>query len=182
MRFRATQLFGLVLALLAGAGEGRAQAPAPSEYQLKAAFLYHFAQFVEWPSAAFTNATSPLVIGILGDNPFGAELAKTVNGKSINNRPLDVRELRSAAEATNHCHILFVSSSEKKRLPEVFAALRGTSVLTVGETDRFTESGGMINFIAQGTKIRFQVNDGTAKAAGLKISAKLLSLASRPSP
>src|ERR1019366_9206706 len=81
--------------------------------------------------------------------------------------------------ATN-CHILFISSSEKKRLPEIFASLKGASVLTVGETDHFTESGGMINFFLEGTKMRFQINKDAATSAGLKISSKLMSLASRP--
>jgi hypothetical protein len=168
----------LSLALLLPVG-GIAQEPQPSESQLKAAFLFNFAKFVEWPPAAFAEATSPMVIGILGENPFGDDLERTIRGKTINNRPLVVREFRSPGEATN-CHILFISASEKKRLAEIFDGLHGKSVLTVSETDGFTEAGGMINFVAEGNKIRFQINDAAAKGAGLKISSKLLSLASRP--
>jgi hypothetical protein len=167
-----------MLGLLLAAAHGRGQTASPSEYQLKAAFLLNFAKFVEWPPAAFAEATSPMVLGILGENPFGDALEQTIRDKAINNRPLVVKEFRSAAEATN-CHILFISASEKARLPGILAALRTASVLTVGETDRFTETGGMINFVRQGNKFRFQINEVPAKSAGLKISSKLLSLATR---
>ena len=185
MRFRATWISGLILALLLATENGRGQAPSSSEYQikvyeLKAAFLYNFAQFVDWPPAAFADAASPLVIGVLGDNPFGDLLEKTIRGKTLNNRRLETKPIRSLAEATNNCHMLFISSSEKDRLPEIFATLRGTRILTVGETPGFTETGGMINFVMEGGKIRFQINDAAAKSAGLKISSKLLNLASRP--
>ena len=179
MRFRATLFLCLSLALLP-AVDGSAQEQPPLEYQVKAAFLFNFAKFVEWPPAAFADAKSPIVIGILGDNPFGEDLAKTVRDKTVNNRPITIKkEFRSLADATN-CHILFISTSEKQRLPEIFKGLRGASVLTVGETDRFTETGGMINFVTGGNKIRFQINVEAAKSAGLKVSSKLLSLASRP--
>ena len=178
MRFRATQIACLSLALLLSADAG-AQESQPSEYQVKAAFLFNFAKFVEWPPGSFAGATSPMVIGILGDNPFGSDLEQTIQNKTINNRLIVIKPLPSLAEATN-CQVLFISTSEKKRLAEIFDGLRGASVLTVGETDRFTEAGGMINFVEEGNKIRFQINDAAAKGAGLKISSKLLSLASRP--
>ena len=179
MRLRATSILGLSLVWLLSVGDGRAQESQPTEYQIKAAFLFNFAKFVEWPPAAFAEATSPMVIGILGENPFGDDLERTIRGKTINNRPLVIKEFRSPAEATN-CHVLFISTSEKQRLPEILKSLHGTSVLTVGETDRFIETGGMINFVAEGNKIRFQINEVAAESAGLKISSKLLSLASRP--
>jgi hypothetical protein len=178
MRLRAKPILGLSLVWLLAVGGGRAQESPPTEYQLKAAFLLNFAKFVEWPSAAFADSTSPIVLGILGENPFGDVLERTIRDKTINNRPLVVKGFRSSAEATN-CHILFISTSEKARLPEILAGLRGASMLTVGETDRFTESGGMINFVRQGNKIRFQINEVAAKGVGLKISSKLLSLAAR---
>ena len=178
MRLRATLILSLSLVWLLAPGGGRAQESPPTEYQLKAAFLLNFAKFVEWPPAAFAEATSPIVLGVLGENPFGNVLEQTIRGKTINNRPLVTRVFSSSAEATN-CHILFISASEKARLPEILATLRTASVLTVGETDRFTESGGMINFVRQGNKTRFQINEAAAKNVGLKISSKLLSLASR---
>ncbi len=178
MRHGATRIAGLVLALLLSPGQSRGQAPSPSEYQLKAAFIYHFAQFVQWPPAVFPETNSPLVIGVLGQNPFGEDLEKTIRGKSINNRPLTVREVSSVAEATNSCHVVFICSSEQKRLPEVLGAFGGGSILTVSETELFIESGGIINFVREGAKIRFQVNEAAARKVGLRISSKLLSLAS----
>jgi hypothetical protein len=179
MRFGAKPFLGLSLVWLLTVGGGRAQEFQPSEYQLKAAFLFNFAKFVEWPPEAFAEARSPIVIGILGENPFGGDLERTIRNKTISNRSLAVKEIRSLAEATN-CHLLFISTSEKQRLPEIIQGLRGASVLTVGETERFTEAGGMINFVLEGNKIRFRINDEAAKSAGLKISSKLLSLALRP--
>ncbi len=115
----------------------------------------------------------------MGENPFGKDLPHTVEGKVLSNHPLMVQTYRSLAEMTNSCHILFICSSEKKRLPEIFAALKGTSVLTVSEVDHFTENGGMINFVLESDRIRFQINETTVEKAGLKMSFKLLSLASK---
>jgi hypothetical protein len=156
-----------------------AQEAPPTEYQIKAAFLFNFAKFVEWPPKALAGTKSPIVIGLLGANPFGDDLTRTIRGKTIDAHPLLVKELRLPADATN-CHILFISSSEKKRLPEILEALKGAPVLTVSETDRFTESGGMINFFMEGAKIRFQINKDAATGVGLTISSKLMSLSSRP--
>jgi hypothetical protein len=155
-----------------------AQEAQPTEYQLKAAFLFNFAMFVEWPQQAFIERTSPLVIGVLGENPFHDDLAKTLQNKKIDEHPIVVKEIRLPAEATN-CHLLFISASEKKRLPEILQSVKGTSVLTVSEMERFTEDGGMINFVLIGTKVRFQINKETAAAAGLRISSKLMNLAVR---
>lgn len=179
MLIRATAILVLGGLLISGAGRAHAQESQPSEYQLKAAFLYNFAKFVEWPAAALPQNDSPFVIGILGENPFNDDLKKTVAGKKILDHPITVVPLPSVAAATN-CHILFISTSEKDRLPEIFQALSQTSVLTVGEMERFTQAGGIINFTREGNKIRFEISDDAAKRAGLKISSKLLSLAVRP--
>ncbi|HWX18719.1 MAG TPA: YfiR family protein [Candidatus Binatia bacterium] len=180
MRSGAISISGLsLLWLLLAGGHGGAQESPPTEYQIKAAFLFNFAKFVEWPKTAFAGVTAPIVIGILGENPFHDDLARVTRNKTIDDHPLVIKELRSPGEAAN-CHILFISTSEKKRLPEILGSLRGASVLTVGEMDRFTEAGGMINFVLEGSKIRFQINKDAATSAGLKISSKLLSLASRP--
>jgi YfiR/HmsC-like len=177
MRLRATSILRLSLVWLLAIGGGRAQEPRPNEYlyQLKAAFLLNFAKFVEWPPMAFANADSPLVLGVLGENPFGDIL----KGKAINNRLLKVEQFHSSAEATN-CHILFIRASEKERLSAIIQSLGKACVLTVGdEIDGFTDKG-MINFVLREKKIRFQINDAAAKNVGLKISSKLLSLASVP--
>ena len=178
MRLRGIPILCLSLVWLPAVGGGRAQESPPTEYQLKAAFVYNFAKFVEWPPPAFGDATAPMVIGILGESPIRGDLDRAIRDKTINNRPLVIKEPHSAAEWTN-CHILFISTSEKKRLPEILGSLHGASVLTVSETDGFTQTGGMINFVSEGNKIRFQINEAAAKNAGLKISSKLLSLATR---
>ena len=174
MRFGATKVF--LLGLLLTPVASRAQEAQPSEYQVKAAFIFNFAKFVEWPPEVFTNASSPIVIGILGDNPFGNDFEQTIFNKRINEHPVQVKEFREPKETTN-CHILFVSSSEKKRLPEILEALGRASVLTVGETEGFSEAGGVINFIKVSNKIRFQINEPAAKKSKLKVSSKLLNLA-----
>jgi len=170
----------LILIWLPLTGRGaQTQEAQPTEYQLKAAFLFNFAMFVQWPQRAFDDRTSPFVIGVLGENPFHDDLPKTVQNKKVDDHPLLVREIQHLTEATN-CHLLFISAFEKKRLPEILASLKGTSVLTVSEVEGFTEEGGMINFVPQGTKVRFQINKDAAEAAGLKISSKLMNLAVSP--
>jgi hypothetical protein len=159
----------------------QAQDTALSEYRLKAAFIYNFAKFVEWPPESFLDGTSPMVIGILGDNKFGNELEQTVQNKTINTRAIIIKPIHSLTEVTN-CQILFVSDSEKKRLPEIIASLHNTPILTIGETDHFLQAGGIIDFVQEANKIRFQINEPAAKAVGLKISSKLLSLAVPSTP
>jgi hypothetical protein len=178
MRLRKMTFFVLSVGLLLVAAPGHAQSPAPSEYQLKAAFLYNFAKFTDWPPEAFADAKSPFTIGILGDNPFGSDLEQTVAGKKISEHPITIQTFRSATDATN-CHILFISPSQKERFPAIIQSLRGTTVLTVSETERFIEAGGMVNFVEEASKIRFQINDEAAKVARLKISSRLLGLAVR---
>ena len=156
-----------------------AQDAAPTEYQIKAAFVYNFAKFVEWPSSSFATPTSPIVIGVLGDNVFGDNLQKTISNKVLNDRPLQFKEFHSVTEATN-CHILFISTSDKAKIIKIVQGLQNTSVLTVGESAEFINSGGMINFVLESNKVRFQINDEAAKKSGLKISSKLLSLAIHP--
>lgn len=120
-----------------------------------------------------------MVIGVLGENPFHEDLERTLRNKSIDGHPLVVKEFRLPGDVTN-CHILFISNSVKAQLPQILAGLKENSVLTLGEMDHFTESGGMINFVVEGTKIRFQINNDAATRAGLKVSSKLLALALRP--
>jgi hypothetical protein len=158
---------------------GRAQEAKPTEYQIKAAFLFNFVKFVQWPQTAFSEAKAPIVIGILGTNPFHEDLKRMIQNKTVDDHPLSVRELGSPTEATQ-CHVLFISSSEKDRLAEIIKGLKGASVLTVGEMEHFTESGGMINFVLASAKVRFEINNEAATRAGLKISSKLLALAVRP--
>ena len=162
-------------------GEARGQEVLPSEYQMKAAYLYNFAKFVDWSAKVLPAANSPIVIGVLGEDPFDGVLDSTVQNKKIDGHPLTVQRFKSAAEAKT-CQVLFISSSEKKQWPEIAATLDGSSVLTVGENwDHFTEQGGMINLFMEGKKVFFDINNETAKNAGLKISSKLLILRKKPS-
>ncbi len=153
-----------------------AQSDPPTEYQIKAAFLYNFAKFVEWPADAFPDPHAPIVVGIVGEDPFGSVLDKIVLGKSVNGRELLIKRFKPGPDLRN-CHILFISSSEKKHLAPILESLQGSSVLTVGETDRFVQSGGVVNFILEENKVRFEINSDAAGRARLKISSKLLALA-----
>jgi hypothetical protein len=179
MRFRAAGLLLLSLLFVRGGRPANAQEDSqPTEYEIKAAFIFNFAKFVEWPAAAFPKASSPIIVGVLGENPFHDALDRTIKSKTIDEHPVIIRQFRAATDVTN-CHILFISSSEKARLPQIVKQLNGRSVLTVGEMPGFTETGGMINFVLEGSKIRLQINNDAAINAGLKISAKLLSVGLR---
>jgi len=165
-------LFGLVIGL---SFKSLAQ-EAPSEYQVKAAFMFNFAKFVEWPPEAFADTNSPIVLGILGKNVFGNDLEKTIRDRKVNSHAFQFTNFTSTADATN-CHILFVSPSEKDNYAKIVNSLHNASVLTVSEADGFIKAGGMINFKLEGNNVRFEISDEAAKKAGLKVSSKLLSLA-----
>jgi hypothetical protein len=159
--------------LLFVAPDSPAQTPASKEYSVKAVFLFNFAQFVEWPSDAFASGQTPLVIGILGDDPFGAYLDQTVRGERVNNHPLVVRRFRRVEDITT-CHVLFISRSEVNRLGQILNGLKGRNVLTVGDANGFALEGGVIQLVTENNKIRMRINLGAAKAADLTLSSKLL--------
>lgn len=146
---------------------------APTEYDVKAAFLFNFSQFVDWPEVAFAEPRSPLVIGVLGTDPFGSALDEIVRGEIVKGRPLEVRRFRSVNELDT-CHILFIDRSEQQRFAGILASLHGRSILTVGDFEGFAASGGVIHFVTAGNKIRLRVNLDAARAASLTISSKLL--------
>lgn len=150
-----------------------AQTAVSKEYKVKALFLYNFSQFVEWPAEAFPEAQTPLVIGVIGEDPFGAYLDEIVRGEKVSNHPLVVQRYQRVEEIKT-CHILFVSQSETKQLEQIFPSLKGRKILTVGEVEGFAQRGGMIRFVTEKNKIRFRVNLEAAKAANLTISSKLL--------
>jgi len=158
------------------AANAPAIASSPSEYEIKAAFLYNFANFVEWPSKTPADASGILIIGIYGDDPFGETFEQTIAGKSVNRRKLEIKRFRSIHEI-KPCHILFVSSSEEGRFGRILDAVKDWHVLTVSESDSFIRSGGIINFIVEEKKVRFEISTENARKAGLKISSKLLKLA-----
>jgi hypothetical protein len=147
-----------------------------NEYQVKAFFLYNFARYVEWPSRSFKAATDPIVICILGQNPFGSALDEAIAGKVVEGRPFVIRQI-SDIPSSGACHILFVNSSERRRFRSTAGRLKGSGVLTVGETQGFTADGGVINFKLEDGKVRFEIDVDAAGQEHLRISSKLLSLA-----
>jgi hypothetical protein len=163
-------LVGITLnAALAESGE-------ESEYPVKAAMVYNFSRFIEWPPTTWSSPRDPMVIGVLGSSPVGRVLEETLRGKTSGGRELRVVFLRSADEI-GKCQILFVANSEKKRVPEILKAANAGSVLTVSDIDHFVKTGGMIGFFFEENHLRFEIAPEAASRAGLAVSSKLLSLA-----
>jgi hypothetical protein len=166
----------IVLLLLAWFGAGPSlpvQAQTPNEYRVKAAFILNFARFIEWPGDGY-GAGGALVVGIVGDDPFGGSLDQ-LNGTTVNGHRIVIRRLK-AGDYLKACQILFVSSSERNRLGKILESVRGGSVLTIGELPQFNQAGGIIKFVIQDDKVRFEINTGAAGQARLRISSKLLAL------
>ncbi|HEY3322395.1 MAG TPA: YfiR family protein [Planctomycetota bacterium] len=149
-----------------------AASAADVEYRVKGGYLYNFTKFVEWPANAFSGPDAPIVIGILGDDPFGPEFDEAMKGlASQGGRPIKLRRIKRAEDAAG-CHILFISRSEERRLPEILQHIRA-STLTVGECARFARQGGIIEFVIVDGKVRFVINVDAERRAGLKISSEL---------
>jgi hypothetical protein len=172
-RFRLLLSVFIAAALCAGYS---ARAEEAAEYQIKSAFLFKFASFVEWPRGTFEDKNSPLVIGILGDDPFGREFDERVKGHTVGGRAVVVRRYRNVADAAK-AQILFVSSSENDRLPAILDASKDSGTLVVGDGESFARRGGMIGFVMSGASVHFCINHEATKRAGLKVSAELLRLA-----
>ena len=171
-------LICLAVALIAGGGRTQGDDAAsgiPSEYQIKAAYLYYFSTFVEWPPDAFARNGDDLVIGVLGEDPFGEILDNTIRGKAVYNKRLIVKRFESIKDA-RESHILFISTSEQGRLPNILEALKGANVLTVGEIDGFASRGGGIGFRMEGRKVRFDINVAAVERSRIKVSAQLMKL------
>jgi hypothetical protein len=166
----------LLLALLSGQNRAGAADASPSEYQVKAAFLLNFAKFVEWPAAKLGETNSPLVIGVIGANPFGTLLDEIVKGQTISGHRLVSRAISTAEEAAA-CHIVFISRSEKERLRPLLDGLKDQPVVTVSETKGFAQDGGMINLVVQNNHVKLEINPTAAGEAGVKLSSKLLAIA-----
>ncbi len=164
----------LAASALAFLGTSQIYAQPVSEYQVKAAYLYNFAKFVEWPPQSFPTANSAFRFCVLNDESFAEELARTVMGKVVGGRAAEVIPVKNAGEARS-CQIVFISASETA--PSEFIKTCASNVLTVGETNDFAKQGGMINFVMQNNRVQFQVNHRAAAEAGLRISSRLLSVA-----
>jgi hypothetical protein len=159
----------------AGADPGGGD-PVSKEYQIKAAFLFNFTKFVEWPPGHFVVPNRPIAIGILGENPFGENLERIVRNRKVNGRTIVVKAVATPAEAAD-VDVLFAPAGEEPRLKAMVATLEENGVLTVGETSNFAALGGIIDFTLEGDRVRFSINLKSAERARLKLSAQLLKLA-----
>jgi hypothetical protein len=165
-----------LLPLLMGAAAPTTEPRRESrEYEIKAAFLFNFARFVEWPAAALGEPEAPLSLCVLGEDPFGLALEETVRGETVRDRRLVVKRVAKVVDA-GVCQLVFVSASERAHIPDILGVLAGRSVLTVSEVEDFAARGGIINFVLVDNRVRFEINPDAAEHGGLKISSELLRL------
>ena len=184
-----------VLFAVSIAPQARADSAASKEYQIKAAFLYNFIKFVDWPKEKVSDANEPIVIGIIGKDPFGKAF-EPVKDKKVKNRKVVIRrfkgfeEIKKSAEndksklqqqiqAIRRCYILYICPSEQEQLKEIVSWVKAHPVLMVAEAKGFLDAGGIINFLMEENKVRFEINVTAAKQAKLKIRSQLLQLAKR---
>jgi len=146
------------------------------EYEVKAAFIYNFIQFVEWPQTAFADPAAPFRVCVYGDNPFGSALERTIRGEQVNGHPIAIERVAVGGMVTQ-CQLLFVPQSQSARTAGVLRAAGEAPVLSVGESPNFLRAGGMINLFVEGGRVRFDVNLSAASARGLVASSKLLRVA-----
>jgi|SRR5437867_7579338 len=181
----ARRLAGMALALCVIAVPSRqvvAQTSPYSPYQLKALYLHNFAKYTEWPKEALGDENAPFVLGILGKDPFGKDI-EIIEGKPIKGRKLKVKHFASVQEVKD-CHLLFISSSETDRLPQILKALEKSSILTIAEAEGFLQQSGMINLVAEqkspgSQSVAFEINRAAAEKVNLKLDTQLLKLAKR---
>jgi hypothetical protein len=171
-------LLAAFVLLVAGAGKPTGAQATDEEYRVKAAFIFHFAQLVDWPPEKPAGTDNSLVLCTLGEDPFQGVLEGTVAGKPIGNRILRIRHLGEPQDMQT-CQIVFLGRAQSKRIPMLVSTLHNAPVLTVGETAGFLDAGGMIDFLLEDKKLRFEVNLAAAESADLKIGSRLLVLAQR---
>jgi uncharacterized protein DUF4154 len=168
-----------LLAWAAAAASWQARAaedPESLELRVKAAFLYKFAGYVEWPTKAFAGPETPVTIGVIGAEPIATELAQAVTGRTVNDRPVTVKRLK-AGESLAGIHILFVGRAENARLDQLAQSARPRSILTVSESDGALARGSVINFVLSDGRVRFEIALDSAEKSGLKLSSRLLAVA-----
>ncbi|MBN2201031.1 YfiR family protein [bacterium] len=170
----------LAFCLASDVRTARAQETFTSEYEIKAAFLFNFAKFIDWPVKPYVEAETHFAIGVLGRDPFGDALEQTIGGKTVKGRAIVIRRFRHISEY-KPCDILFISESEKPGLPEIVQRLRRESVLTVSDMPEFGRRGGMIYLFTEDNKVRFSIRTDLTDRAGLRLGSRLLNL-SRPQP
>jgi hypothetical protein len=162
-------------AALASPGNLRAGGAMQREYEIKAAYLYNFINYIDWPENTFPGPGGTITIGVVGQNPLGTAL-EVLNGKQVKGRTVVLKPILDAKDL-DQCQIVFINSSEKARLPELLQKLKDSRALTVSEIDGFAQQGGIINFISEHNKVRFEINPDAARRLGLNISSELLKLA-----
>ena len=159
-----------------------AAAPVPTgAAAVKAVFLFNFAKFVEWPPESFTSPEAPIVIGVLGADPFGGALDQAVSSETVRGRRVEIKRFRALDDMTA-CHILFISPSHAARVNDILKRLGRTGTLTVADAEGFAARGGTIQFRDEGGRLRFEISREAAERSGLKVSARLLNLASAVYP
>ena len=168
-------IFFLLLAICRGETSYCDDNRKPAEYEVKAAYIYNFAKFVQWPKNAFQDSKKIIHVCVLGDDPFGSFLSG-IDGKTAADKKIGVRGT-SSVQNCRGCEIIFISASEADRLPRIMKALNGAPVLTVGDTEGYAEQGVMINFFMENRTVRFEINPRAAVRAGLRISSNLLRIA-----
>ncbi|MES2353515.1 MAG: YfiR family protein [Pseudomonadota bacterium] len=172
--YRLFALIALIGVLDMGNGIAKTEAEDSLEYAVKGAFLFKFSAYIEWPLSAFANDAAPFVIGILGEDPFGAKLDAIVQDQKVQGRPVVIKRYKQLDQARG-AHILYISAAETEYSEQIFASLRGSNILTVSEES--FETGSIINFVVQENKVRFVIDLKAADIAALKVSSKLLALA-----
>ena len=171
------QIALLVLLSSIALGSVQSRAQARSESEVKAAFLYNFAKFVDWPAEAFPSGDSALKICVTGSDSFGPEFGAFIEGKAAQGRRLQFEHVQGAQQAKS-CQILYVVSSEKQQVLQILKAVEGAHVVTVGDWNEFARFGGVINFVLENDRVHFEINVDAAERAGVKLSSKLLGVAS----
>ncbi len=162
--------------VLVGTSCLHAQQSKPTEYQVKAAYLYNFGRFVKWPPGLAADKGDSFLVCVLGRDPFGSILDSTLAGEALEGKPVVIRRIAKPQDAAD-CRILFVSSTEENHLKEILAAIDQAGVLTVSDIPGFSRRGGMIQFVVEGDRIRFEINLATAESAKLVLSSELLKVA-----
>ena len=177
-RFNSALLCAAVMvfaAVLSFSGENYSQVTA-DEYDVKAAFIFRIVKFVEWPDGVFQDLTSPFVIGIAGQEAVAAALETNLKDKTVGGRPILVRRVKSNQEVRG-CHAVYISRTEDSRVRGLLEAVADERIMTIGESERFEATGGMITFVLEGNQMRFDVNVTASATARLKLSSKLLQVA-----
>ena len=175
---RAAALVALAFTCAVRILEASGQPVRPLEYEVKAAYLFSFGRFVEWPPSAHPNADSRFQVCVLGGDPFGNLLDQTAAGAAVKNLPVAARRIARVEDGAA-CHVVFITDSDEARLARTLTTLRGSSALTVSDSPRFAERGGMIEFVVEASRVGFIVNLAAAEDAGLELSSDLLRVAVR---